>query len=141
MVNYVDAAFTKKHLQDGRSKVINVLSPEQFAEKRLPGSINVHGELPDFTEQVQRQVPDKSTPIIVHCSSMDCQASTKAARKLETLGYKEVYDFKAGLQGWQEAGNDFETAEGHDRQARPPRPGRERPLGHEQSKAPETPPL
>ena len=141
MSNYVDAAFTKKHLQDGRSKVINVLAPEKFAEKHLPGSINVPEEGPDFIEQVQRQVPDKSTPIIVHCSSMDCQASTKAARKLEGLGYKEVYDFKAGLQGWQEAGNDFETAEGHDRQARPPRPGRERSLEHEQAKAPETPPL
>ena len=109
MSNYVDAAFTRKRLEDGKAKVINVLAPERFAEKHLPGSVNLPEDSPDFAGQVQRLVPDKSTPVIVHCSSMECQASTKAARRLESLGYKEVYDFKAGLQGWQEAGHPFES--------------------------------
>jgi 3-mercaptopyruvate sulfurtransferase SseA len=90
---------------------------------------------------VQREVPDKSTPIIVHCSSMECQSSTKAARRLESLGYKEVYDFKAGLQGWQDAGNGFESAGKAPGQERPPRPGRERSVRHEEPQKPEAPPL
>jgi rhodanese-related sulfurtransferase len=151
MANYVDAAFTKKHLQDGRTKVVNVLSAEKFAQKRLPGSINVPEEDPAFLDRVYSAVPDKATPVIVHCSSMDCQASTRAARKLEAHGYKEVYDFKAGLQGWQEAGNPFETgaasptasepaAEPHGAE-RPPRPGHERSSRREEPRTPEAPPL
>jgi rhodanese-related sulfurtransferase len=149
MTNFVDAAFTKQHLQDRKTKVINVLSKERYAQGHLPGSINVPEDSPDFVEQVQRLIPDKSTPMIVHCSSLECQASTKAARKLESHGYKEVYDFKAGLQGWQDAGNQFETgAPGSAPQTptleRPPRPGRERAGHHEESKkagASELPPL
>ena len=140
MSNYVDAAFTKKHLQDGKTKVINVLARDKYAEKHIPGSINIPEDSPDFVPKVEQFIPDKSTPVIVHCSNMDCQASTKAARKLESLGYKEVYDFKAGLQGWQDAGNEFETPGKPTRAERPPRPGREKSV-HQEPQTPETPPL
>ncbi|MEA3136521.1 MAG: hypothetical protein QOC71_802 [Thermoplasmata archaeon] len=153
MSNHVDAAFTQKHLQDGKTKVINVLAKDRYAQGHLPGSINIPEDAPDFADQVRQAVPDLSTPVITHCSSMECQASTKAARKIEALGYKEVYDFKAGLQGWQDAGNAFESgtvatpaqagspeAE-HAGSERPPRPGREQAARHEEARKPETPPL
>lgn len=145
MSDYVDAAFTRKRLQDGTAKVINVLAREKYAQQHLPSSINVPEDAPDFAEQVQRQVPDKSTPIIVHCSSMECQASTKAARRLESLGYKEIHDFKAGLQAWDEAGHPFETGlatatqpTGHQGAERPPRPGREESSRREETRTAET---
>jgi rhodanese-related sulfurtransferase len=158
MANYVDANYTKKHLADARTKVINVLSKDSFGQKHLPGSINVSEEDPDFAVKVQQAVPDKSTPVIVHCSSMECQASTRAARKLEALGYKEVSDFKAGLQGWEEAGNQFEsgaetatapapaatasaTSAAHQGAERPSRPGREESIRHEEPRTVDTPKL
>jgi rhodanese-related sulfurtransferase len=157
MSNYVDANFTKKHLTDGKTKVINVLASDSFAQKHLPGSINVPEDDPEFAAKVQQAVPDKSTPVIVHCSSMDCQASTRAARKLESLGYKEVHDFKAGLQGWEQGGNEFESgavatpaaatpaattsAATHEGAERPPRPGREQSSRHEETRPQETPKL
>lgn len=145
MSNHVDAAYTKKHLANGKTKVINVLSKGSFDKKHLPGSVNIPEESPDFAQQVQQMVPDKSTPVIVHCSSMECQASTRAARKLEGAGYTNVVDFKAGLQGWQEAGNEFESgapsATQSPRDERSPRPGRERSSQHEESRTTEASPV
>src|ERR1051325_2044855 len=104
MVQFLDAAQTRDKMRSGQAKVLNVLSEQQFSEKHLPGSLNVPNDSPDFQQRVQQVLPDKSQPVIVHCSSNECPASTKAARKLEAMGYREVYDFKAGLQGWEDAG-------------------------------------
>jgi rhodanese-related sulfurtransferase len=149
MSSYVDAAFTRKHLDQGGT-VVNVLPAGQYQEKHLPGSINVPLEEPDFERRVQEAVPDKGTPVIVHCSSMECQASTKAARRLEALGYKDVHDFKAGLQGWEQAGLPFESGQPAPTapatptpasSSRPPRPGRDRSSRHEETRGREVPKL
>jgi rhodanese-related sulfurtransferase len=155
MSNYVDANFTKKHLADGRTKVVNVLSAGSYEQKHLPGSINIPEEDPQFADRVQQLLPDKSVPVIVHCSSMDCQASTRAAKKLEGLGYKEVHDFKAGLEGWEQGGNQFAVGKepgaltepptpqqqaekpGDKTVERPPRPGREQQSHREEARVPE----
>jgi len=153
MSNYVDANFTKKHLADGRTKVLNVLSADSYAQKRLPGSLNLPEDDPKFATKAQQLLPDKSAPVIVHCSGMSCQASTRAARRLEGLGYEEVHDFKAGLEGWEQAGNPFEsgpaggtpapdasTAPQHDAGEgveRPPRPGRDQASHREETRQPE----
>lgn len=141
MSTYVDAGFTRKHLEQGDT-VVNVLSAEQYRAKRIPGSVSIPFEAPDFERRAQERLPDKSKPVIVHCSGMDCQASTKAARRLESLGYKQVHDFKAGLAGWEQAGNAFESGEQKAAQpaeattpGRPPRPGRDRASRHEETRA------
>ncbi len=152
MANYVDANFTKKHLSDGRTKVLNVLSADAYAQKHLPGSISLPEEDPQFSARAQQLLPDKSQPVIVHCSGMGCQASTRAARKLESLGYKEVHDFKAGLEGWEQAGLPFasgatpgglpgaqEAQHGQAAASRPPRPGRDEASRHEEARTPQAP--
>ncbi len=34
----------------------------------------------------------------------DCDASPKAAERMEQLGYERVYDYEGGKVDWQEAG-------------------------------------
>src|ERR1051326_7150291 len=80
MVDFVDADFVER--RRAGAVVLNVLSPEQYEQAHIPGSINIPNDAPDFNERVRQAIPDKGTPVIVHCSSMECQASTKAARKL-----------------------------------------------------------
>jgi rhodanese-related sulfurtransferase len=138
MPTYVDAVFTRNHLDQG-DPVVNVLSAAQYGERRLPGSINVPLEEPDFERRIQEAVPGKDRPVIVHCSSMECQASTKAARRMEALGYREVHDFKAGLEGWEQAGLPFESGEPARAASRPPRPGRERSSRREEPRGQEVP--
>jgi len=108
MVNFVDANYVQRRLGDG-AVVLNVLSEEQYEERHIPGSINVPNDAPDFNDRVLQAVPQKDTPVIVHCSSMQCPASTQAARKLKSLGYTEVYDYKAGIEDWVGADRATET--------------------------------
>jgi rhodanese-related sulfurtransferase len=138
MTTFVDAAFTREQLSQG-TPVVNVLSSDSYRGRHIPGTLNVPLEEPNFDQRIQAAVPDKGKPVVVHCSDTSCEASTKAARRLETLGYTKVFDFKAGLQGWQEAGQEFESAKTVAAQAeRPPRPGRERASRREEARAPET---
>jgi rhodanese-related sulfurtransferase len=48
----------------------------------------------------------------VYCSSETCPISQYAYEALDKLGYEEIYDMRAGLQGWKEAG--LPTAFGSD---------------------------
>ena len=57
-----------------------------------------------FESKIQEVVPDKSQPVLVYCLDEECEASTKAAQKLEELGYQDVYDYKAGKMDWRESG-------------------------------------
>jgi len=42
--------------------------------------------------------------VIVYCMNSGCDASTKAAKKMEKLGYTNVLDYEAGKVDWHEAG-------------------------------------
>jgi rhodanese-related sulfurtransferase len=86
--------------------LINVLPRENFEKAHIPASINIPIESDDFIQQVEKQTENKNQKIIVYCASFDCDASTKAAQKLEEAGYTNVYDFKGGMQEWQEGGGE-----------------------------------
>lgn len=74
----------------------------------MPGTPNIPVGASDFEERIQAAVPDRDTPVAVYCASPTCRASPEAAEKLERLGYREVYDFEAGMAGWKEAGFEVE---------------------------------
>lgn len=84
--------------------LINVLNPDAFEHRHIPGSINIPVGSDDFVEQVQRAVDSDDQDVIVYCASADCDASSKAARKLEQAGFDHVHDYEAGTKGWQAAG-------------------------------------
>ncbi len=88
--------------------VVEVLAPEYYRKFHLPGAINV--PLGDtFDEQIQQVVPDKDKPVVVYCQNTECQASPKAAQRMEELGYRQVFDYEEGKVDWQEAGLPVES--------------------------------
>ena len=84
--------------------LINVLPREKFLKEHIPGSINIDANASDFIRQFEKKAADKNQMVIVYCAGFDCEASTKAAEKLERAGYKKVFDFKGGLEEWREKG-------------------------------------
>lgn len=103
MKNISRAELQKKLDRGDELAVVEVLAKEKFQEFHLPGAINVPLD-EQFDEQIQRQVPDKNKPVVVYCWDADCNASPKAAERMEALGYKEVYDYEAGKKDWKDAG-------------------------------------
>jgi len=87
--------------------VINVLSPEDYRERHIPGTENVPVSATDFVDRVRSRVVARDEPVVVYCASEDCTASEKAGEKLEKAGFTNVIDFSAGVQGWEEAGLEF----------------------------------
>ncbi len=83
-------------------KIIDVLSSESFAQFHLPKAENVPLD-EDFEKNILKKVPEKQHPVVVYCKDERCEASAKAARKLEDLGYTNVYDYRFGKEGWKQA--------------------------------------
>lgn len=88
---------------DTQFALVEVLPAERYAAGHLPGAMNV--PLNDsFEHNVEQSLPDENQHVVVYCSSFDCPASSEAARRLETLGYRNVFDYEAGKADWQAAG-------------------------------------
>lgn len=83
--------------------LVEVLDEEQFDKFHLPGAINVPVSR-DFEENIQNAVPEKHESVVVYCQDEDCDASPRAAERMEKLGYERVYDYVAGKMDWKEAG-------------------------------------
>ena len=72
----------------------------QYSREHIPGAINI----PYVEIRVGGLLPPRDQRIVVYCSSETCPISQYAYEALDRLGYEEIYDMRAGLQGWKEAG-------------------------------------
>lgn len=99
----IDREQLKQMMDQNAVTVVEVLDRPQFDKFHLPGAINVPLS-GDFETEIQKAVPSKTEPVAVYCYDDDCNASPKAARKMEELGYQRVYDYEAGKVDWKEAG-------------------------------------
>ena len=78
---------------DGRSK-------ESYEQEHLPGAINI----PHRTISQNTLVDlDKQALYVTYCDGIGCNASTKTALKLLTLGY-QVKEMLGGLDWWKRDG-------------------------------------
>jgi rhodanese-related sulfurtransferase len=82
--------------------LVEVLAPKYYKKFHLPGAINVPLD-DDFDEQIQKAVPDKDRTVVVYCHDAECQASPKAARRMDELGYRHVLDYEDGKMDWKTA--------------------------------------
>lgn len=84
--------------------VVNVLDQDSYEQKHIPGSVSVPLSESDFVDKIDEQVSNRSDPVVVYCASSSCDASERAAEKLERAGYTGVRDFESGIKGWEDAG-------------------------------------
>lgn len=85
--------------------LIDVRPEVGFQAKHVPGSANVPlAEGRDFVERVVRLTGDRDARIVVYCACQECDASARAATRLEAAGFREVYDYAGGLEEWERAG-------------------------------------
>ncbi|MGE0622858.1 MAG: rhodanese-like domain-containing protein [Pseudomonadales bacterium] len=94
---------------DEQVVLIEALPEENFRKFHLPGAVNLPTDDPEFEQKAAKLIPEKSTPVILYCQNTECDASPRAAKRLETLGYQSVFDYEAGKEDWREAGNRLET--------------------------------
>ncbi len=80
--------------------VVDGRSAEAFAREHIPGAVNLpHREI---DERVTASL-DRSKLYVCYCDGIGCNASTKTALKLLTLGFR-VRELLGGLDWWKRDG-------------------------------------
>jgi thioredoxin 1 len=82
------------------AQLIDVRSPEEYADGGIKGSVNINYNGADFEERIAKL--NKEKPVLVYCLSGGRSGS--AAQKLNALGFKEVYNLQGGLVQWRSEG-------------------------------------
>ena len=90
----MDEAITMMEEESGYI-ILDVRTPEEFAEKHIPGALNIPNETIG-TEPIP-ELPDKDQLILVYCRSGN--RSKQASEKLVTLGYTNIVEF-GGINDW-----------------------------------------
>ncbi|WP_244556489.1 rhodanese-like domain-containing protein [Enterovibrio nigricans] len=67
-----------------------------------------HGIVPDSLVKLLADNLPLNRPVVVFCEP-SCWHSWNAGKRALALGAKEVYWYRAGVKGWQEAGYELET--------------------------------
>lgn len=85
---------TEWQKEEGASFLIDVRTPEEYEAGALKESLNIDVMSPDFVNNVQNLVVDKSQPIYLYCRSGG--RSKKAAEQLEAAGYTHIINATDG---------------------------------------------
>ena len=84
--------------------VLDVRTKEEFKAGHIPGAVNIDFKAADFEQQVRKL--DKSKTYLVHCAAG--VRSAGACKKMESAGFKELYDLAPGFRAWEKAGKPVE---------------------------------
>lgn len=80
--------------------VVDVRSPEEYAEGHVPGAINLpHDRINEFLTQLEN---DKSSSLVLYCRSG--RRAKLAANELQKLGFGNISLLEGDMLGWQEQG-------------------------------------
>ena len=75
--------------------LLDVRTPEEFADKHIPGAVNIPNET--IAAEEIPELPDKDQLILVYCRSGN--RSKQASEKLADMGYTNVVEF-GGINSW-----------------------------------------
>ena len=92
----------------GRAQLLEVLSAHEYKREHLPQAVNV--PLHDLTAASTKFL-HKDQAVIVYCWDYQCDLSARAAWRLETMGFQEVYRYTPGKADWLAAGWETEGTE------------------------------
>lgn len=85
--------------------VLDVRTPEEFAEGHLANAINIDFQSGNFANEISKL--DKGTTYAVYCRSGN--RSGQAVKVLADLGFTDLYDMDGGVIDWAAAGKPLYT--------------------------------
>lgn len=98
-------AFAAAAQRDGVT-VLDVRTPEEFAQGHLSGAVNLDVSSADFTARLLEL--DRTRPYAVYCHSGN--RSAVAVRAMTSAGFTDVVHLAGGVTAWTEAGRGLESS-------------------------------
>lgn len=93
----MDVADFAKFIADDGVQLVDVRTPEEYAEGHLEGAKNINIFDSDFVDEAMKSL-DKSKPVAVYCRSG--KRSADAALKLSEKGFN-VTNLEGGILAWK----------------------------------------
>ena len=81
-------------------QIIDVRTPEEFADGHIAGAVNIPVQQPDFASRVAQL--DPGATYAVYCRSGN--RSQPAVAAMEEAGITNIYELDSGTKGWTAAG-------------------------------------
>jgi rhodanese-related sulfurtransferase len=91
----------KTLVDQGRVQLVEVLPAVEYRREHLPHAINV--PLETMSTETTKQLR-KDVAVIVYCADFQSDLSARAAWRLESMGFQEVYRYTPGKADWLAAG-------------------------------------
>lgn len=99
---------------DASFVLLETLPEESYNSGHLPGAHHLGPDdlenLDALSDRVEQLIPDRDTDIVVYCANAGCSASNRTAKKLEKLGFENVFDYHEGKEDWRAAGLPIESS-------------------------------
>lgn len=80
--------------------IVDVRTPEEFAQGHIEGAVNIPVENPDFLDRVGEL--DPAGTYAVYCRSGN--RSQAAVSGMSSIGINGIYELESGTNGWSSAG-------------------------------------
>lgn len=90
-------------IRPDKTHLIDVRTPEEFADGHIPGSINIPVQ---EIESIAEIIPDQEATLLIYCRSGN--RTVTAAKALKDMGYKVIFDL-GGISAYE---GDLETGSG-----------------------------
>lgn len=88
--------------------LVDVRSRESWGQGHIPGAVH----LPGGKVRLRAELTiDRELPVVTYCWGPGCNAATKAALELATLGY-DVKEMIGGFEYWVREGFAYDTVDG-----------------------------
>lgn len=81
-------------------QIIDVRSPEEFAQGHIEGAVNYNVQGPDFVAQISAL--DPAGTYAVYCRSGN--RSQPAVASMSGIGINGIFELESGIVGWEDAG-------------------------------------
>jgi len=96
----VDPKAAQALIADQKATVLDIRTPEEFAEGHIPDAKNVDFFSKSFRETLEKL--DKDAPIVMHCQSGG--RSGQALPIFKEMGFTKVFHMNGGFSAWSKAG-------------------------------------
>ncbi|MBU2979496.1 rhodanese-like domain-containing protein [Alteromonas sp. C1M14] len=94
------SSFLLEKVKSQEWTLIDVRSPEEYAQGHIPGAINMpHDDIERYIGQLGEA---KDKPLIIYCRSG--RRATIAMKKLEQQEFMNVSHLEGDIMGWRESG-------------------------------------
>lgn len=85
------------NLKNKKNVLLDVRTPEEFAEGHVPGAINIDVKNPNFEEEIQKL--DTKKNYFIYCKSG--VRAKLATEKMQEKGFKNAKNFKDGMSTYK----------------------------------------